>query len=121
MQRLDHWHTGITAGRVHGWRDQKESVVYVNQFRPFPVNQAHHFVARVTCPNRPFCKTQAAHGGIIVDLRIATLVNDYLMAMAPEELNFLFKHHLFATILLIRVVNEDYFHRCVARNLDIGE
>src|SRR5207237_3502134 len=42
---------------------------------------------------------------------IAAAINDHLMTMSSKQLSLLVKHHVFTTVLLIRIVNEDYLHR----------
>jgi hypothetical protein len=76
----------------------------------FLPEQPGKFPTSITRPDNILHQRHPLKDGIAFDLGIASTVRNYVMAAQYEELTLLFKGDVFASGLLVRVVDEENVH-----------
>lgn len=72
--------------------------------------QGSHLAVRVSRPDGVFQKHQFGTHAIQTNLVVAEEVGRHLVAASAKHLDFEFEDHIFASALLVIVVNDEYFH-----------
>jgi hypothetical protein len=76
----------------------------------FLPEQPYKFPSRIARPDNILHQRHPLEDGIPFDLGIASPVRNYVMAAQYQELTLLFKGDVFASGLLVRVVDEENVH-----------
>ena len=88
-------------------RDHGESVVDVDDLRPFPLHQSPKLPVRLPVPNCVAEQNQRVGAGHLI---VAGLVKQNLVAMQPQQIGLLGKDLILAARLLIRIVHGENLH-----------
>ena len=107
VQGLYHWNCCLIGRIVDGGRDDRESVVDVNDVRPFLLHQGQELAMHMRVPDGIAKQDQRV---LSLHLVVAGVKRNDLMAMRAQQIGFLGKDLILATGGLIRVVNRENLH-----------
>jgi len=110
VQSLDDCSAFGFCGIVHSRRNERENIIAVNYLNLMLSDYGSHPVVGVTVPKCPCGQIEASHLG---NCSVMSRVDKYLMAVLPQQVDFSRKGPIFASGLLIKVVNSEYPHLAV--------
>jgi hypothetical protein len=107
VQGLDYRDIFVIGRVVRSRRNHRESVVDVHDVWPFLIHQGPEFPVDLLVPD-----SFAEHdqGMCVSHLIVAGLVQEYPVAVGPQQVSFLGKNLIFASGFLVRVVHCQNFH-----------
>jgi hypothetical protein len=107
VQGLYHWNSCLIGSIVDGGRDEGERVVDVNDVRPFQLHQGEKLAVHMRVPDGIAKQDEWV---LALNLVVAGVKKNDLMAMRAQQIGFLGKDLILATGGLIRVVNRENLH-----------
>jgi hypothetical protein len=102
VQGLDNRDSGFIGGIVHGWRDDWERIVDVDDIRPLPLHQLAELAVRLLVPDSIAEHNQRVFA---LQLLVAGVVQKHVVSMRAQEICFLGEDLVLPAGRRIRIVH----------------